>query len=117
MHIYDSYDEVVDCYDLGLPPTQDSSHHQDYEPFLENREPQLLNLHLPLESWVGVDPSYDCYDCYDPQDWWIFCISQLMTDETSMKAPRSDGCLFLSLPIFGDLKLLERRIKKSMEKS
>ena len=69
LHIYDSYDEVVDCYDLGLPPTQDSSHHQDYEPFLENREPQLLNLHLPLESWVGVDPSYDCYDCYDPQDW------------------------------------------------
>ena len=31
---------------LGLPPTQDSSHHQDYEPFLVGN-PEL-NLHLPL---------------------------------------------------------------------
>ena len=33
------------------PPTQDSSHHQDYEPFLEGNP--NLNLHLRLESWVG----------------------------------------------------------------
>ena len=31
---------------LGLPPTQDSSHHQDYEPFLVGN-PEL-NVHLPL---------------------------------------------------------------------
>ena len=36
---------------LGLPPTQDASHHQDYEPFLVGNP--ILNLHLPLESWVG----------------------------------------------------------------
>ncbi len=34
------------CYALGLPPTQDASHHQDYEPFLVGN-PEL-NLHLWL---------------------------------------------------------------------
>ena len=38
-------------YHVGLPPTQDASHHQDYEPFLVGN-PEL-NLHLPLASWVG----------------------------------------------------------------
>ena len=44
-------------YRLELPPTQDASHHQDYEPFLVGN-PEL-NLHLPLASWVGgVDRNY-----------------------------------------------------------
>ena len=39
------------CWILGLPPTQDSSHHQDYYIFrIGNPD---LNLHLPLASWVG----------------------------------------------------------------
>ena len=42
-------------YTLGLPPTQDSSHHQDYEPFLGSGIPNL-NLYLPLESWEGGQP-------------------------------------------------------------
>ncbi len=43
---------MLDTHTLGLPPTQDSSHHQDYEPFLVGNP--NLNLHLPLASWVGA---------------------------------------------------------------
>ena len=52
----DLFPERVPYYTLGLPPTQDSSHHQDYEPFLVGNP--NLNLHLPLESWGpgGPDP-------------------------------------------------------------
>ena len=39
---------------LGCPPSQDSSHHQDYEPFLVGNP--NLNLHLPLASWEGGQP-------------------------------------------------------------
>ena len=35
-------------YKLGLPPTQDASHHQNYETFLVGNP--NLNLYLPLES-------------------------------------------------------------------
>ena len=44
-------------YTLGLPPTQDSSHHQDYEPFLGSGIPNL-NLYLPQESWEGGQPKF-----------------------------------------------------------
>ena len=38
------------------PPSQDASHHQDYEPFLVGNPNQ--NIHLPLESWEGGQPNY-----------------------------------------------------------
>ena len=38
--------DVFCVFHLGLPPTQDSSHHQDYSiPFFVG---VTLNLHLPL---------------------------------------------------------------------
>ena len=46
---------VKPIYDLGLPPTQDSSHHQDYYIFRIGNP--NLNLHLPLASWVGGRPN------------------------------------------------------------
>ena len=39
---------------LGCPPSQDSSHHQDYYAFRLG-DPEL-NIHLPLESWEGGQP-------------------------------------------------------------
>ena len=39
---------------LGVAPSQDSSDHQDYEPFLIGNP--NLNLHLPLEYWEGATP-------------------------------------------------------------
>ena len=36
---------------IGTTPTQDGSHHKDYEPFLGSGIP--INLHLWLASWVG----------------------------------------------------------------
>ncbi len=48
---YRAFTWMYTLYLNGLPPTQDASHHQDYEPFLVGNP--NLNLHLPLESWVG----------------------------------------------------------------
>ena len=41
---------------LGVAPSQDASHHQDYEPFLVGN-PYCINLHLPLASWEGGQPN------------------------------------------------------------
>ena len=47
---------MEDDDNLGCPPSQDSSHHQDYETFLVG-DPDL-NLHLPLASWEGGQPKW-----------------------------------------------------------
>ena len=40
--------------EVDLPPTQDASHHQDGHYLFSFLVGDLnLNLHLPLESWVG----------------------------------------------------------------
>ena len=39
-------------YRLDVAPSQDSSDHQDYEPFLVGNP--NLNLHIPLESCEGA---------------------------------------------------------------
>ena len=47
-----------DRYDLGLPPTQDSSRHQDYYIF------RIGNPYKPSFATVtgwGVDPRYDLF--------------------------------------------------------
>ena len=50
-------------YNLGCPPSQDSSHHQDSGLFpiflLGNPE---KNLHLPLASWEGRQPNIYIYN-------------------------------------------------------
>ncbi len=59
-------------YSLGLPPTQDASHHQVDITFLVGNP--NLNLHLPLESWVGGQPELivyytqpEAYNYYTPE--------------------------------------------------
>ena len=48
---------IDSTYILGLPPIQDASHHQDYEPFLVGNP--NLNLHLPLLLGGGqIQPIY-----------------------------------------------------------
>ena len=42
-------------YGLGLPPTQDSSHHQDYETYLVGNPYKQKNA--TVTGW-GVDPMY-----------------------------------------------------------
>ncbi len=53
-------------YKLGVPPTQDASHHQDYEPIFRIGNPNKQNLHLPRlhASWVGSDPRYKLLSCH-----------------------------------------------------
>ena len=53
---------------LGCPPSQDASHHQDYEPFLGSGDPEL-NLHLPQASWEGGQPkSYTRFADLSPKN-------------------------------------------------
>ena len=72
-------------YILGLPPTQDASHHQDYEPFLVGNP--NLNLHLPLASWVGGRSNL-----YIQKNWWVNNITS--TVPPILKAPHGRLKLF-----------------------
>ena len=47
----------VYVYSLGLPPTQDASHHQDY--YIFSREPYKPSF-ATVTGW-GVDPMYSIY--------------------------------------------------------
>ncbi len=42
---------IIIWYILDVAPSQDASHHQDYEPFLVGNP--NLNLHFPLLLWGG----------------------------------------------------------------
>ena len=52
---FDGSGAVLKCWKFGLPPTQDSSHHQDY--YIFSRESQPKPSFATVTGW-GVDPSW-----------------------------------------------------------
>ena len=52
----------VGKYTLGLPPTQDASHHQDF--YIFSRESQPKPSFATGDSGWGVDPKYTIHGSY-----------------------------------------------------